>query len=1218
MGKNNETTTKFKADISNLKAGITQANTIIKSANAEFKNATAGMDNWSKSADGLEAKITQLDKTFSAQETIVKNLKEQYRLVCQQEGENSASAQQLADKINNAEAKLKNTESQLTKYKDALAKAQTPTAELTTKIETQTKDLERLKDKYTDVVIKEGENSESAKDLAGKISSLSGELKENKEKLQDAKDKAEDLDKSFDDAGEAAEESAQKSKDAANGGFTVMKGTLANLASEAIHDVVDGLKEITTESEAAYSGFQALTGINAHDMSKYKDSIDNLYNKGIGDGFDDISQAMATVKQITGEIDPSKLEDMTENAILLRDVFDMDISESIRASKMLVDQFGTSFGEAYSLIVQGAQKGLNKNGDLLDTINEYGVHYKQLGYNAEDFLNSLSNGTEAGTFSVDKLGDAMKEFGIRSKDTSATTTEGFNLIGLDADKMRKRFAKGGDTAKKATKETIEALFSLDDEVKQNQAGVDLFGTMWEDLGIDGVKALTNVQGDLKKTKNAMEEVKDIKYNDISTEVESLGRTAKTEILEPLLEEALPKIKDGINWIKRNMDDIIPLVGGVGAALTAAFAINKISNFKDSLENLLPSFKLISESADEASGTTGLGSLISVISAAGGPAGWAVLGAIAIGGIATAIFDITHETDPAIEAQQKLKESAEKVKEEYEKWKAAKDEAFQEPTVVWDNYNEMFEKLKSIVDKNGKIKSGYEEQATVLKDNLNEQLGTNAKIVKGTFQDWEKISVEMGKQLKIQKAQAFVSAGEESYSNALENQKEAWENYASQLKESERLQDGLSRAQKAKIVYETEGLEALKTKYKDIYDAVNISGTSIKTNLQTVVDSWNRNYEEHSKTLKESENAYLNYATTITNYENALSATTSGTADEMELATLKMKYGFIDAEIGSKESLDKQITNLEDNIEQTKKAIKNGTPGVTQAQLDEYNILLDCAKTELKKFEVAHKETGEKSGQGYVKGIDSEKENAKKAGGDLVKSAYDGATAICKEYNLSDVARDAIAGYLKEMKSGGPKAALAAANLGVATLTGITNSLDSHSPSRETAKLGGYAVSGYVNELKNSKSIRSVSLAATNLGLATLRGVTDSLDIHSPSRKMGKLAGHTVGGYVNKLLDLLPEVARAAKAVANSVLKEFDNDLNIKANIGFNLKSLDNIKRSIQTNPVQQNYERLSPTQSKGNTINNYTQNNYSPKALNNAEIYRQTKNALAYVKNKGW
>ena len=48
MPANNETTTKFKVDISDLKKGIQDANREIKLANSEFKAASAGMDNWAK------------------------------------------------------------------------------------------------------------------------------------------------------------------------------------------------------------------------------------------------------------------------------------------------------------------------------------------------------------------------------------------------------------------------------------------------------------------------------------------------------------------------------------------------------------------------------------------------------------------------------------------------------------------------------------------------------------------------------------------------------------------------------------------------------------------------------------------------------------------------------------------------------------------------------------------------------------------------------------------------------------------------------------------------------------------------------------------------------------------------------------------------------------------------------------------------------------------
>ena len=71
MAKNNETTTKFKVDISDLKKGIQDAQRQIRLANAEFKAAASGMDNWASSADGISAKLKQLGTTLNAQESVL-------------------------------------------------------------------------------------------------------------------------------------------------------------------------------------------------------------------------------------------------------------------------------------------------------------------------------------------------------------------------------------------------------------------------------------------------------------------------------------------------------------------------------------------------------------------------------------------------------------------------------------------------------------------------------------------------------------------------------------------------------------------------------------------------------------------------------------------------------------------------------------------------------------------------------------------------------------------------------------------------------------------------------------------------------------------------------------------------------------------------------------------------------------------------------------------
>ena len=82
----NESTTKFRVDISELKKEFREAQRTIQLVNSEFKAATAGMGKWSSSADGLSAKVKQLNGVLEAEETKLGSLEAQYKLVAETEG----------------------------------------------------------------------------------------------------------------------------------------------------------------------------------------------------------------------------------------------------------------------------------------------------------------------------------------------------------------------------------------------------------------------------------------------------------------------------------------------------------------------------------------------------------------------------------------------------------------------------------------------------------------------------------------------------------------------------------------------------------------------------------------------------------------------------------------------------------------------------------------------------------------------------------------------------------------------------------------------------------------------------------------------------------------------------------------------------------------------------------------------------------------------------
>lgn len=134
-----ESTMQWKVDIADLKASMAEAKRSISLANAEFKTATAGLDKWSKSADGLRAKLDQLNKILPQQRQILASMEAQYKAIAEAEGEDSAAAQRMAIQVENQRAAVARTEADIKKYN-----AQLHDMEQETK--TATPEVDKLKD----------------------------------------------------------------------------------------------------------------------------------------------------------------------------------------------------------------------------------------------------------------------------------------------------------------------------------------------------------------------------------------------------------------------------------------------------------------------------------------------------------------------------------------------------------------------------------------------------------------------------------------------------------------------------------------------------------------------------------------------------------------------------------------------------------------------------------------------------------------------------------------------------------------------------------------------------------------------------------------------------------------------------------------------------------------------------------------------------------------
>lgn len=478
------------------------------------------------------------------------------------------------------------------------------TSKLKDESDKNVKNAEQAIEKIADAWIDAGKDAEKAMDIDIKEKGITVDVKADTSNAENkikgvSRDKSIDVDvnadvsdveDSIEGLGDTAEKVGSKMGDALGNVGGGLKSAFSDAANESI-PLVGKVGELTAglsgsavaaigvgaaavgvgalavgtanDISGAMNDFIAITGKGTEETERYQAVMEDIYANNYGESFSDIGQAMAEVTKQLGDMDDASLQNVTESAFALRDTFGYDIPESTRAAKAMVDNFGVSGEEAMNLIASGAQNGLDYSGELLDSISEYSVQFDKMGLGAEDMFAIFQKGAESGAFNLDKVGDAVKEMSIRVVDGSDTTKQGFELLGLNADEMAQKFAAGGDTAKEAFNETLDALAAMEDPIAQNTAGVDLIGTMWEDLGPEAVTALAGIEEGAYKTSDAMEQIKDVKYDDLGSMFEELKRNVEV-LLIPLGEALLPVLSTLI-------DSVLPILTGLLGPLISLFA-----------------------------------------------------------------------------------------------------------------------------------------------------------------------------------------------------------------------------------------------------------------------------------------------------------------------------------------------------------------------------------------------------------------------------------------------------------------------------------------------------------------------------------------------------------------------------------------------------------------------------------------------------------------------
>ncbi|MFB4326396.1 phage tail tape measure protein [Priestia sp. BR_2] len=356
------------------------------------------------------------------------------------------------------------------------------------------------------------------------------------------------------------------------GGFLLGSGGIVTALAGVLGTgaLVSGTVGGAMEQQQLKGSLQAQVGIDDQQAAFMVQQVQDVWSSGWGESLAMVNNDMATVRQNLSGLSQDATKAYTQSAYAVQQVAkgQTDVRELSKVTRTLMANFeGLGEIQTLDLIATGYQRGGDYANDLLDTVNEYAVHFSGLGMSAEQMFATLIAASEEGAWNLDKVGDAAKESFIRLQDLSDSSREGLQALGLDANQVAADIAAGGDAANRAYQATLLALGNMENATDRNTVGVKLFGTMWEDLEDSVVLAMQAGQAGLGEFEGATARAADALQNKLIFQFEQFKRNF-----------ALGFAEAG----QGSIEGLAPLI----TMLNEAFQAGKFQPFFDGLSNAL--------------------------------------------------------------------------------------------------------------------------------------------------------------------------------------------------------------------------------------------------------------------------------------------------------------------------------------------------------------------------------------------------------------------------------------------------------------------------------------------------------------------------------------------------------------------------------------------------------------------------------------------------------
>ena len=615
---------------------------------------------------------------------------------------------------------------------------------------------------------------------------------------------------------------------------------------------------------------------------------------------------------------------------------------------------GYSAGEAGHLsdVLAAASSNANTNVSLMgETFKNAASVAGAYGYTMEDIAlatglmaNSGIKGSEAGTALRSIMSRLATDAGASSKKLGAlgTLTEKLGVAFYNTDGTMRPFRNViEDVRKKWNKLTKEEQANYAKTIAGQKAMNGWLALMNSaDDDFDKLAdAIDNSTGTAQHMADVMQDNLEGQLTILKSQLQELA-ISLGDVMMPTIRKIVGAVQEVVDWLNSLDESTKEAIVTVGMIVAAASPV------------LIILGKTIS-----AIGTiiTSVGKLGGLLSGIGGPITLAVAGIAALTG---AIISYRNSLDEAREEHAKLSDSQQELKnkvlEEADAWdklNKSREEAYAEVKEQSEQEKELWQQLQKVVDEQGNVIEGKEGEAKILIDSLNAALGTELELVGNQVKGYQDLKDSIDEVIAKKQAEALLTADTENYTKALLHHDEVARQVAAA--EADVLdQEQLVADQEAKIAKLERELEQARSDANDETGAMAATVNKLTKELETeksALDGDKQKLEELKSTHETARKTLDGYDATLSNHDKLQKAIASGSTEDLAKAQRDLVNNFLDAETGTKESLQRQTRAFLDEYTKQREIVqKTGSQEAKEASYNTHALVQDSIN-ELKKL-----------------------------------------------------------------------------------------------------------------------------------------------------------------------------------------------------------------------------------------------------------------------------